>query len=155
MGHNQKRSDRRYQARWIDDQGRERAQTFTRKVDAERHIAKVEGDKLQGTYVDRSNAITVSEYARQWAAIRPHRESTAARTATLIKTHIEATRLGSRRLVEVRPSEVQALATERSRRLSPSTLRLVVGTLRSILQCRHPGPFGGAQSGPGTEPAPS
>ena len=29
-------------------------------------------------------------------------------------------------------SEVQAWATERSRRLSPSTLRLVVGTLRSI-----------------------
>jgi integrase len=132
MGHVQKRGDRKYQARWIDDQDRERAQTFTRKVDAERHLAKVEGDKLQGTYVDRSNAITISEYATQWASTRPHRESTAARTATLIKTHIEATPLGSRRLVALRPSEVQAWATDRSRRLAPSTLRLVVGTLRSI-----------------------
>jgi hypothetical protein len=35
--------------------------------------------------------ITVSEYAKQWAATRPHRATTAARTATLIKTHIEAT----------------------------------------------------------------
>lgn len=132
MGHVRKRGDRKYQARWIDDQDRERAQTFTRKVDAERHLASVEGAKMQGTYVDRSNAITVSEYATQWAATRPHRESTAARTATLIKTHIEGTPLGSRRLVALRPSEVQAWATERSRRLAPSTLRLVVGTLRSI-----------------------
>jgi integrase len=132
VGHIQKRGDRKYQARWLDPDGRERAQTFPRKVDAERHLASVEGAKLTGTYVDRSNMITVSEYARQWAAARPHRESTAARTATMIKTHIEATPLGSRRLVALRPSEVQAWATERSRRLSPSTLRLVVGTLRSI-----------------------
>jgi hypothetical protein len=84
VGHIQKRGDK-YQARWIDDQGRERAETFRRKGDAERHIAAVEGAKLTGTYVDRSNMITVSEYARQWAAARPHRESTAARTATMIK----------------------------------------------------------------------
>lgn len=108
MGHIQKRGDRKYQARWLDPDGRERAQTFPRKVDAERHLASVEGAKLTGTYVDRSNMITVSEYARQWAAARPHRESTAARTATMIKTHIEATPLGSRRLVALRPSEVQA-----------------------------------------------
>jgi hypothetical protein len=132
MGHIQKRGDRKYQARWLDPDGRERAQTFTRKVDAERHLASVEGAKLAGAYVDRTNTITISEYAKQWAATRPHRASTAARTATLIKTHIEATPLGSRRLVAVRPSEVQAWATERSHRLAPSTLRLVVGTLRSI-----------------------
>jgi len=132
MGHVQKRGDRKYQARWIDDQDRERAQTFTRKVDAERHLAKVEGDKLQGTYVDRSNAITVSEYAKQWAATRPHRASTAKRTESLISTQIEGTALGSRRLVAVRPSEVQAWATDRAQRLAPSTLRLVVKTLRSV-----------------------
>ena len=48
------------------------------------------------------------------------------------QNHIEATPLGSRRLVALRPSEVQAWATERSRRLSPSTLRHVVSTLRSV-----------------------
>jgi integrase len=132
VGHIRQRGDGKYQARWIDDQGRERAETFTRKVDARRHLVSVEGAKVDSRYVDLSNATTVSEYAKQWAAARPHRESTAARTATLIKTHIEATPLGSRRLVALRPSEVQAWATERSRRLAPSTLRLVVGTLRSV-----------------------
>jgi integrase len=132
MGHVQKRGDHRYQARWIDPEGRERAQMFPRKVDAERHLVSVEGAKLRNRYVDLSNKTTVSESAWQYAATRPHRSSTAARTATLIKTHIEATRLGSRRLVSVRPSEVQAWATERSRVLAPSTLRLVVGTRRSV-----------------------
>ena len=65
MGHIQKRGDRKYQTRWLDLDGRERAQTFIRKVDAERHLASVEGAKLLGNYVDRSNAITVSEYATQ------------------------------------------------------------------------------------------
>jgi hypothetical protein len=35
MGHVQKRGDRKYQARWLDPDGKERAQTFTKKGDAE------------------------------------------------------------------------------------------------------------------------
>jgi integrase len=131
MGHTRKRGDK-YQARWIDDQGCERAETFARKGDADRRWKTAEAAVLVGGYVNQKNDTTVTQYARQWAATRPHRELTAVRTATLIKTHIEATPLGSRRLVALRPSEVQAWATERSRRLAPSTLRLVVGTLRSI-----------------------
>jgi integrase len=130
MGHVRKR-DGKYQARWTDpDTGEERAQTFRRKADADKHVIV----KESRTYVDGTSKITVSEYARQWAATRPHRELTAVRTATLIKTHIEGTPLGSRRLVTVRPSEVQAWATDRSRRLAPSTLRLVVGTLSSVFK---------------------
>ena len=114
MGHVRKR-DGKYQARWIDpDTGEERAQTFRRKVDADKHVIVKESTKLAGTYVDGTSKITVAEYARQYAATRPHRELTAVRTATLIKTHIDATPLGSRRLVAVRPSEVQAWATDRN-----------------------------------------
>jgi integrase len=133
MGHIQKRGDRKYQARWLDPDGRERAQTFTRKIDAENHLKHVEGAVLDNRYVDLSNKITVVEYARQWAATRPHRATTAVRTESAIKTHIEATPLGSRRLVAVRPSEVQAWVTERSQRLAPGTVALLVSILRSML----------------------
>jgi hypothetical protein len=51
---------------------------------------------LAGGYVNQKNDTTVTQYAKQWAATRPHRELTAVRTATLIKTHIEATPLGSK-----------------------------------------------------------
>lgn len=122
----------RYQARWIDDANQECAQTFARKIDAERHLVTVEGAKLRGAYVDASSKITVTEKPREYAAIRPHRATTAARTKSLIDTHIANTALGVRRLSAVRPSEVQAWVTDRSQVLSPSTLRLVVGFLRSV-----------------------
>ena len=77
MSHIQKRADRRYRARWLDPDGRERSRTFTRKADAERHLAAVEGAKLSGAYVSDANPITVGEYARQWAGTPPYRPTTA------------------------------------------------------------------------------
>jgi hypothetical protein len=77
MSHIQKRADRRYRARWLDPDGRERYRTFTRKADAERHLAAVEGAKLSGAYVNDANPVTVGEYARKWATNRPHRQTTA------------------------------------------------------------------------------
>jgi integrase len=50
----------------------------------------------------------------------------------MIRLHIDGTRLGGRRLADVRPSEVQAWATDRSRVLAPTTLRQAVGLLRSV-----------------------
>jgi hypothetical protein len=145
MGHIQKRGDRKYQARWLDPDGRERAQTFIRKVDAERHLASVE-TKLSGSYVDTSNTITVTQKAREWAATRSHRASTAAHTKSLINTHIAPTALGAMRLSAVRSSHVQAWVTDRSRVLSPGTLRAVAGLLRSVFQCRGAGSAHSVQS---------
>lgn len=121
-----------YDCRYRDPDGRQRKKTFSKKGDADRFAATVEADKLRGQYVDHSDRTTVTEYARTWAAARPHRPSTARRVTDLIDTHIAGTRLGGRRLAAVRPSEVQAWATDRARVLAPSTLRLLVSTLRSI-----------------------
>jgi integrase len=132
MSHIQKRADRSYRARWLDPDGRERSRTFTRKADAERHLAAVEGAKLSGAYVSDANPVTVGEYARQWAGTRPHRPTTATRVASLISKHIDGTKIGSMRLAAVRPSQVQAWVSDRAQVLSPSTLRLLVALLRSI-----------------------
>ena len=133
MSHNQKRADRRYRARWLDPDGRERSRTFTRKADAERHLAAVEGAKLSGAYVNDANPVTVGEYARKWAATRPHRQTTATRVESLISKHIEGTTIGDKRLSAVRASEIQAWVTDRAKVLSPTTVRLLVQTLRSVL----------------------
>ena len=60
MSHIQKRADRRYRA-LVDPDGRERSRTFTRKADAERHLAAVEEAKSSGTYVGDANPITVGD----------------------------------------------------------------------------------------------
>ncbi|MGW3805852.1 tyrosine-type recombinase/integrase [Micromonospora sp. NPDC005113] len=121
-----------YLARWRDDARRQRKRSFTRKVDADRFLAQVEGDILRGQYVDPSDKTTVVEYARRWAAGRAHRPTTARRVSGLLETHIAGTPLGSRRLAAVVPSEVQAWAADRSKVLAPSTLRNLVGLLRSV-----------------------
>src|SRR5215217_6058038 len=130
--HIQKRADRRYRARWLDPDGRERSRTFTRKADAERYLAALEGAKLSGAYVNDANPVTVGEYARKWAANRPHRRTTATRVESLISKHIEGTTIGAKRLSAVRASEIQAWVTDRAKVLSPTTVRLLVQTLRSV-----------------------
>jgi integrase len=65
-----------YRARWRGPDGRERARTFTRKVDAERFLIGVEDSKLRGAYVDpAAGRIGVADWAERWyaatAALRP------------------------------------------------------------------------------------
>jgi integrase len=133
MGHIQKRGERKYLARWHDPDGRERAKTFTRKLDAERHITKMESAKLRGDYVDQSNTTTVLEYARTYAALRPHRPTSAARYANYIEHHIAGTQIAAVRLPALRPSQVQAWATDRAALLAPITVRHLVSFLRSVM----------------------
>ncbi len=132
MAHIQRRGDKRWRARYIDPDGKERSMTFARRIEAEQFLTTVESDKLRGQYVDVHNRTTVAEYARHWAAARPHRAGTASRVDSMIRTHVEGTRLGGRRLVAVRPSEVQAWVADRAQVLSPTTLRNLVGLLRSV-----------------------
>jgi hypothetical protein len=73
----------RWQARWRDDTGQQRKKTFDRKVDADKFLTSVEHGILSGTYVDPHDGTTVAEYARSWAAARPHRASTARRVSGL------------------------------------------------------------------------
>jgi len=122
-----------YRARWRDGEGKSRrSRWFDRKHDAERHRATVEADLHRGAYVDPNNPVTVAEYAREWIANRPHRAMSRLWYANLLKNHIEATPLGRRPLVKVKPSEVQAWVTTRAQILSPYNLRVHVGALRSI-----------------------
>jgi hypothetical protein len=132
MAHIEKRGQGRWRARYIGPEGRERSKTFSRKIDAERFLATTQTDILRGSYVDPDDRTTVADYARRWASARAHRPSTARRVNSLIETHIAKTPLGSRRLAAVRPSDVQAWASDRAQALAPSTLRLLVSLLRSI-----------------------
>ena len=123
---------RRYRVRYVVD-GRERSGgSFERKIDADRRLTELRADLLRGTYVDPTDTTTVAQAARRHAATRPHSERTGRRVESMIRNHVEGTTLGGRRLSSVRPSEAQAWATDRGKVLAPSTLRLLVGMLRSV-----------------------
>src|SRR5215207_8721784 len=112
----------------------QRSRSFRTKAEAVRWEAEQKTALNRGNWVDPSDTTTVAEYARQWASLRPHRESTARHVTSKIEIHIAGTKLGSRRIAAVRPSEVQAWATERSRHLSPLNLRNLVSMVRSMFR---------------------
>lgn len=132
MGSVAKRPDGKYRARWRDPAGREHAKHFTKKRDADNWLATVESDKLRGQYVDPTDRTTVAEYARRYAASQPHNPRTARRVDSLIRTHIEGTKLGRYRLADVRPSDAQVWVTGRAQVLAQTTLRNLVSLMRSV-----------------------
>jgi len=128
----EKRPNGKWRARVIGPDGREHATHHVTKTLARKWEAEQRAARDRGQWIDTGSKLTVAEYARQWVAARPHRPSTARRTRSLVDRHIAGTNLGERRLASVRPSEVQAWATDRAVTLAPTTLRSLVGLIRSV-----------------------
>src|SRR5436853_7774416 len=109
MEHVEKRGPGRWRARYRGPDGRERSQTFSKRVDAERFVTAVEHSKLIGAYVDPADGrVTFGTYAERWRVVQPHREGTAISVEQDLRLHIYPI-LGQRPLAAVRASEVQAL----------------------------------------------
>jgi integrase len=124
----------RYRVRYRVD-GRERSGgSYDRKLDADRRLAQLQADVLRGTWVDPSDRTVLADYARRYVTLRPYRATTARRMTGMVERHIAATALGRRRVAAIRPSEVQAWAADRSRVLSPGSMRLLLGMLRSVFR---------------------
>jgi integrase len=62
---------KRWKARYLDPDGKERSKTFARKVDADKFITTVGAEVLRGTYMDPdAGKITLRRYAERWQATR-------------------------------------------------------------------------------------
>jgi integrase len=121
---------KRWQVKYRVD-GRERdGGTYDVKAVAQRRLVELEAAVQRGQWVDPTDQTTVVELVRAHAATRMHRPRTAARIASMIRTHVEVTPLGARRVSAVRPSEAQAWVSDRAKHLAPSTLRLLVTLVR-------------------------
>lgn len=107
--------------------------TYEVKAVAKRRLTELEASVNRGQWVDPTDRTTVAEYARRWAATRPHRQTTARRVDRQIKYQLEAMTLGSKRLGSVLPSDVQAWVAEMGAAgLAPSTIKLTTRMLGSV-----------------------
>src|SRR2546421_3319873 len=79
-----KRPNGSWRARWREyPGGPQRTRQFARKVDAERHLVKVQHDLMAGGYVDPAKArTTIDELYAVWSARQPWRESSRSSVAT-------------------------------------------------------------------------
>lgn len=123
----------RYRARYEDPDGNERSKSFRRQLDAERFLARVEADKLQGTYVDPdAGRITLRKYGTEWLEAQTFDESTREAVTLRLRLHVFAD-LGDVELRKLRPSTIQAWTRALQQRIAPNYVRTVFANLSSIL----------------------
>ena len=121
-----------HRARWRDPDGRQRKKQFRLKKQAETHLAEMESSKARGTYIDLNDRTTVAEAVRRRIDTMNYRENTALNRESQLTTHIEGTRLGGMRMVQVRHSDIQGWVTELSKKLGPASTRLILGLIRTV-----------------------
>jgi integrase len=79
----------RWQVRWRDEQGRQRKQSFERRLDAESADKTIQAQLLAGTYVDpAAGDVTFCTYAETWRGSRMHDPATAARIESQFRNHV-------------------------------------------------------------------
>jgi integrase len=122
---------KRWRARWRDETGRQREQSFDKKIDADRHAATVEADMLRRTYIDpNAGRITFRAYAEKWRVGQIHQETTTASVESLLRRHVY-TVFGDQEIASIKPSVAQAwirgMQTGRDDRapLMPATVQVV------------------------------
>ncbi|ETK30968.1 tyrosine-type recombinase/integrase [Microbispora sp. ATCC PTA-5024] len=140
MGHIVKTKAGTYRANWRDHTDRQRSKTFATKKEAAAFLAEISSSLNRGTYVDpHAGKTKFGPYAQTWLASRNHELATAARDASIMKTHVLA-RWADLALGKIDHSSVQAWITDLGKRLAPATViechRLLSGVLRSAVRDR-------------------
>jgi integrase len=77
--------------------------------------------------------VTFKQYAEQWRAAQMHRPSTAEQVRIHFTRHVYP-RIGSRSLVSIRPSEIQALVKTLSGELAPATVAVTHGWVSGVFK---------------------
>ncbi|MDE0805697.1 MAG: hypothetical protein OSA99_20535 [Acidimicrobiales bacterium] len=129
-----KRPSGKWRARYrVHAGGPQRSKHFDRKTDAERFLTRVQGQVLDGSYVDPSaGQVSFGEYAESWRKAQVHRRSTVVQVDAYLRNHMLPT-FGDRPLASIRPSEVQAWVRGRSDVLAATTVETVFRIFSTIL----------------------
>jgi len=122
----------RWQARYLDPDGRERTRTFERKQDAERFVVTMGADVLRGAYVDpNAGKVTFAEFAERWLAAQTFTES--SREATELRLRLHASRhFGHRELRDIKPSVIQAWLRQLQQNLAHTYVRTVFTNVSAV-----------------------
>lgn len=124
---------KRFQARYMAPDGRERTKSFTRKTDADRFLSSVEVDKMQGNWVDpAAGDITFEAFARRWMLEQPHKRSTRDLYEARLRRHIYPV-FGTMPLSAIRPSTVKAWVSQLERTYAQNTARGIHQLARTIM----------------------
>lgn len=136
MGHIRKTASGRWQSRYRDPTGRERARNFLKKADAERFLALAEADKLRGEWIDpRAGKVTVAEFSERWySTTAPLKPKTRHGYRSLLDSRILPL-LGHLELRQVDPVLIREWVAElQAAGLSASRIRQARNVLHGVFR---------------------
>lgn len=122
-------------ARFRDAAGKERTQSFARKLDAQRWLDEVAASVVTGRYLapDAGKA-TLREFTElSWLPTRHHRPGTQKQVEGHLHRYVYPA-LGNHRLDSIRPSDIDALVATASKRLAPATVRVMYRYVSAIFK---------------------
>lgn len=130
-----KRPNGKWRARFRDEDGREHARHFDRKVDGQRWLDENRALTLTGQFVaPNAGKMTFREYAEAWRALQVHHRPA---TADAVRVSLEKRvypRLGDKRLRSIRSDDIAALVAELSETYKPSTVTLTYSYVATIFK---------------------
>lgn len=136
MAHIRKLGKERWQARYIDPTGRERAKAFPRESDAKAFLATVEESKLRGGWIDPSLArVPLREWAERWMGTVVHlKPKTRVGYESLLRNHVSPT-FGAVPIGRIEQLEVRDWVARLTKEgLSPSRIRQAYQVLSAMLK---------------------
>jgi len=127
----------RFQARYRDDTGRQRAKTFEHHGEAKKFLEQTRADMSRGTWIDPDDSsMTFREYSTRWLAAQSSAFGTRALIESNLRSHLLPV-IGDVPLGRLRMSQLQALVTGLSTKsgnpLQRSTAQVVRQHLVQIL----------------------
>jgi integrase len=127
-----KRPDGTYRPRYRDENGKEHARHFKRKVDAQRWLDSVTASIVRGDYVDpRLGRTTFGAYVATWLPAQPLRDSSRRAYDSYLRNHLLPA-FGEARLAAVTRTQVLAFRRQLEGKLSAGTARQVMSILAGI-----------------------
>ena len=122
----------RYLVRWREPDGRTRAKSFPRKVDASRFAATISADIVRGQYFDPdAGKITFKDYGTKWLAAQTFDEGTREAVALRLRLHAYPG-LGPKFLSDIKPSTIQTWLRGLSE-LAPTYQKVLFANVSTVL----------------------
>lgn len=126
----------RWRARFVDDNGRERAKGFQRKSDAQKWLdTEVTAKFATGTYVEpAAGKVTVATVYHSWSAAQAHISARTVASRRSSWNYRVEPQWGSTLVAEVRPAAVRAwIASMVAEGAGTPTIENAFGVLRQVL----------------------
>ncbi len=118
---------KRYRARWVDEDGKERSASFASERAAKQHLKSV----ARGEYANRNGRMTFAEFYKQWSVDQPW----VGGTVQAMNLAAGSVTFGHIELERLRTSHVQSwVKAMQDKALEASTIRTRFNNVRTVIR---------------------